>query len=163
MSSQPITLDRDAESINRLVRHVASRDRAAFRRLHRRLVHQIFTQVRVSVGDTASAVAVTRAVFVEAWRLAPTSAARHDDALGWLTAITARRVADRLRTIDAEPSALAVIYDEHIRLALAAILARPHVSRSRPGTDVPHAVPTALRFPARGPGTDTMAASIPAL
>ena len=137
MLSQQIAFGGDAESVNRLVRHVAGRDRAAFRRLHRRVVHRIFLQVRAALGDSALSVAVTRAVLVEVWRLAPASTGRHDDALGWLADITSRRVTDRRCSTGPESSTLTAVYDEHISLVLTAILARPHGSRSRSGTGAP--------------------------
>jgi DNA-directed RNA polymerase specialized sigma24 family protein len=132
MPSEQITFGRVTESFNDLVRRVADRDQAAFGRLYRRLVHRIFIQVREGLGDTASAVPVTRAVFVEVWRLAPTSAARHDDALAWLTAIASRRVVDRLRAVNHQPPPLVTNYDDHIRQELAAILdTHPHTTSTR--------------------------------
>jgi DNA-directed RNA polymerase specialized sigma24 family protein len=123
--SGPRSVHRDAESVSQLVKQIAGRDRRALRRLHRRLVHQILTQARTSLGDTASAAAVTRAVFLEVWRLAPISADRQNEAVSWLTEAASRRIADRLCVAATDPSFL-IPYDEHVALELAAALGRPH-------------------------------------
>jgi DNA-directed RNA polymerase specialized sigma24 family protein len=89
--------------------------------LFRRLVTPTFIQIRVSLGNTAAAVSVTRAVFVEAWLLAPR--ADGDDALAWLSTIASRRVADRLRAVDHQPvSPLEAVYESHVDGELLAIL-----------------------------------------
>lgn len=95
-----------AESLSDLAGRIADRDQAAFGRLYRRLVRQIFAQIRESLGSTAAAVPVTRAVFVEVWILAPVSGAHRDDVLGWVTAIAARRAADQLRAPNRPPPAV---------------------------------------------------------
>ncbi|MEU4570174.1 hypothetical protein [Micromonospora sp. NPDC023956] len=84
------------ETVTDLVRRIAARDQAAFGRFYRRLVRDIFTQLSDSLGSPALAVAVTRAVFVEVWRLAPTSASSDLDGLAWVTDIVARRAAEQL-------------------------------------------------------------------
>lgn len=109
-----------ADVCNRLLRRVADRDPIAFRSLYRRLVGRVFRQSREGLGNTASAVAVTKAAFVEVWRLAPVSGARHDDAIGWLTAITARRVTERIES--GIPRSLLAGHDEHMDRELAAVL-----------------------------------------
>jgi DNA-directed RNA polymerase specialized sigma24 family protein len=119
-----------AESLSDLVKRVAERDQAAFGRLYRRLVRPTFAQVRESLGSAASAVPVTRAVFVEVWRLAPVSDASRDDVPAWVTAIAARRTAERLRALQQHPSAIDTAYDAHLDHELAAVL----------GTD-PHRLP----------------------
>ncbi|MFC8850310.1 MULTISPECIES: hypothetical protein [unclassified Micromonospora] len=86
-----------------LVKRIADRDRAAFGRLYRRLVRAVFIQVCESVGSPSAAVAVTRAVFVEVWQLAPSCTADQADGLAWVTAIAVRRVAERLRANDGRP------------------------------------------------------------
>jgi DNA-directed RNA polymerase specialized sigma24 family protein len=101
-----------AESVNDLVNRIADRDQAAFGRLYRRLVRGVFTRVCESVGSPAIAVAVTRAVFVEVWRLAPMPASRTLDGLAWVTAIAARRAADRLREINDPTPGLGTGYDD---------------------------------------------------
>jgi DNA-directed RNA polymerase specialized sigma24 family protein len=67
-------------------------------------------------------VPVTRAVFVEVWRLAPASGPRRDDVLAWVTGIAARRATDRLRALDQHPPAVDATYDGHVGLELAAAL-----------------------------------------
>jgi DNA-directed RNA polymerase specialized sigma24 family protein len=112
-----------AASCTRLVRKIADRDRDALVRLHRLLIREIFTHVRARLGDTAAAVPVTRAVFVEVWRLAPASRAWHEDARAWLFAIADRRVDERLR-LRGRPLPLHMDYDEHISMELSAALRR---------------------------------------
>ena len=126
-----------AESLNDLVNRVADRDQAAFGRLYGRLVRPIFAQVRASLGSPARAVPVTRAVFVEVWRLAPVSDARRDDVLAWVTGIAARRAGDRLRELDRQPPAGG--YDGHVgRELVAALGAEPHAD---PGATLPPRLP----------------------
>lgn len=86
----------------------------------RLLAHQIFAHVRAGLGDT-TAESVTRAVFVEVWRLAPASRLRRDDARTWLFAIADRRVAEHLRA-RGRPLPLAADYDQHVGLELDALL-----------------------------------------
>ncbi|GAB7040369.1 MULTISPECIES: sigma-70 family RNA polymerase sigma factor [Catenuloplanes] len=94
-----------ADVCDRLLRRVAERDRIAFRGLYRQLVRAVFRQVGEELGNTASAVAVTKAVFVEVWSRAPVHAAGHGaEAIGWVRAIAARRAAER-SMIDALRSA----------------------------------------------------------
>ena len=110
------------ESVNDLVKRIADRDQAAFRRFHRRLVRAVFAQVCESLGSPALAVAVTRAVFVEVWRLAPMPASRQLDGTAWVTAIAARRAADRLREINGTMPDLGVAYDDLLGRELAVAL-----------------------------------------
>jgi DNA-directed RNA polymerase specialized sigma24 family protein len=112
----------DAELLSDLVKRIGERDQAAFGRLYGRLVRIIFTQVRESLGCPAAAVPVTRAVFVEVWRLARVSDARRDDVLAWVTAIAARRAADRLRLLHHQPPTIETGYDEHLDYELKAAL-----------------------------------------
>lgn len=128
-----------AESLSDLVKRIADRDQAAFGRLYRRLVGPIFAQIGESLGSPASAVPVTRAVFVEVWRLAPVCDARRDDVLAWVTAIAARRAADRLRALNHQPSAVDTGYDGHLSHELAAALgAELHAD---PATTPPRSLP----------------------
>ncbi len=109
-----------ADVCNRLLRRVADRDPIAFQSLYRRLVGRVFRQAREGLGNTAAAVAVTKAAFVEVWRLAPVSGMRHPDAIRWLTAITARRVIERTET--GAPRSVMAGHDEHTDRELAAVL-----------------------------------------
>jgi DNA-directed RNA polymerase specialized sigma24 family protein len=111
------------ELLSDLVKRVADRDQAAFGRLCHRLIHPIFTQICESLGSPAAAVPVTRAVFVEVWRLAPVSDVRRDDVLAWVTAIAARRVADRLSGRNHQPPAVGTGYGGHLSHELTAALA----------------------------------------
>jgi hypothetical protein len=115
-----------AEVCNRLLARVAARDPIAFRSLYHRLGRRVFQQAREGLGDTASAVAVTKAVFVEVWRLAPVSGARHRDAIGWVTAITARRVAERIES--GVPRSILSGHDDHMERELAAVLNADRIS-----------------------------------
>ncbi|WP_189193124.1 hypothetical protein [Micromonospora fulviviridis] len=108
--------------MNDLVERIADRDRAAFGRLYRRLVRAVFIQVCESVGSPSAAVAVTRAVFVEVWQLAPRCAAGQVDGLAWVTAIAVRRTAERLREVDGRTSPLGAEYDELLGRELTAAL-----------------------------------------
>ncbi|MEV4465479.1 hypothetical protein AB0J51_17885 [Micromonospora echinofusca] len=110
------------ESVDDLVKRIADRDPAAFGRFYRRLAPAVFAQVRESLGGPAPAVAVTRAVFVEVWRLAPLPGSRQLDGRAWVTAIVARRTADRLREIDGPAPRVATCYDGLVSRELAAIL-----------------------------------------
>ncbi|MEU4771698.1 hypothetical protein [Micromonospora sp. NPDC023644] len=117
------------ESVDDLVRRIADRDPAAFGRFYRRLVPAVFAQVRESLGSPAPAVAVTRAVFVEVWRLAPLPGSRQLDGVAWVTAIAARRAADRLRETDGPAPRVATCYDDLVSRELAAVLNREPPAR----------------------------------
>lgn len=108
------------ESLSDLVRKVGDRDQAAFGRLYRRLVRPVFAQICESLGSPAEAVPVTRAVFVEIWRLAPVSDTRRDDILGWITGIAARRAGDKLREVDRPWPTVGAGYDVHLSRELVA-------------------------------------------
>jgi DNA-directed RNA polymerase specialized sigma24 family protein len=110
------------ESVDDLVKRIADRDQAAFRRFYRRLVRAVFAQVCESLGSPALAVPVTRAVFVEVWRLAPMPASRQLDGITWVTAIAARRAADRLRQINGPTPCLDTGYDDLLGRELAVAL-----------------------------------------
>lgn len=122
MPVYPVYVVPGPESVNDLVKRIADRDRAAFGRLYRRLVRAVFTQACERVGSPSVAVAVTRAVFVEVWQLAPRCAAGQVDGLAWMTAIADRRAAERLREIGGRTSPLATEYDEFLGRELAAVL-----------------------------------------
>jgi DNA-directed RNA polymerase specialized sigma24 family protein len=110
------------ESLSDLVMRIADRDHAAFGRFYRRLVRPVLAQTRGSFGSTPPAVRVTRAVFVEVWRLAPLFNPRSDDVLAWVTTIVARRVADRLRAPNSHASVVSGDYDGHLDRELSAAL-----------------------------------------
>ncbi|WP_152037813.1 hypothetical protein [Micromonospora sp. B006] len=122
MPVSPVYVVPGPESVNDLVKRVADRDRAAFGRLYRRLVRVVFIQVCEVVRRPSVAVAVTRAVFVEVWQLAPRCAAGQVDGLAWVTAIADRRAAERLREIDGRTSPLDAGYDELVGRELIAAL-----------------------------------------
>jgi DNA-directed RNA polymerase specialized sigma24 family protein len=129
MSATPIATQpapSATESLSDLVWRVAGREEDAFGRLYRRLVRPVYAQVLESVGR-AAAVPVTRAVFVEVWRLAPVSGGRHVDVSAWVYGIAARRSADWLRTVDCQPLEAGMgdsgmSYAEHLGRELAAVL-----------------------------------------
>ncbi|MBF9131254.1 hypothetical protein I0C86_20145 [Plantactinospora sp. S1510] len=125
-----------AESLSDLVKRIAERDEAAFGRLYRHLVRPVFAQVRESLGSSARAVPVTRAVFVEVWRLAPVSQARHDDVLGWVTAIAARRAGDQARELGHRQPAAGTGYPGHLGRDLVATLRAPD-AYADPGSTLP--------------------------
>ncbi|GAA3299058.1 hypothetical protein Dvina_20100 [Dactylosporangium vinaceum] len=104
---------------DRLVQRIADREPAAFRTLYRLMVRPVFMHARDQLSDAAAAVAITRAVFVEVWRLAP--ARQGCQAQSWLLAITDRRISDYRRS-SARPTELAAGYDEHIAAELVALL-----------------------------------------
>ena len=122
MPVPPSYVEPDPESVNDLVQRIADRDQAAFRRFYRLLVRAVFAQVCESLGSPALAVAVTRAVFVEVWRLAARPDSRQLDGVAWVTAIAARRAADRLREINGPASCLATGYDDLLGRELAVML-----------------------------------------
>ncbi|WP_406045757.1 hypothetical protein OG799_15545 [Micromonospora sp. NBC_00898] len=125
------------ESVNDLVKRIADRDQAAFRRFHRRLVRAVFAQVCESLGSPALAVAVTRAVFVEVWRLAPMPASRQLDGTAWVTAIAARRAADRLRGINGPTPTLGTAYDDLLGRELAVALGTEPPAHARTSFHTP--------------------------
>ncbi|MDT0530966.1 hypothetical protein RM555_18405 [Micromonospora sp. DSM 115977] len=100
MSVPPNVVMPGPETVSDLVKRIGDRDQAAFGRFYRRLVRAVFTQLSDSLDSPALAVAVTRAVFVEVWRLAPGHASHHLDGLAWVNAIAARHVADRIREFE---------------------------------------------------------------
>jgi DNA-directed RNA polymerase specialized sigma24 family protein len=123
-----------AESLSDLLSRIADRDQAAFGRFYRRLVRPVFAQVRESLGSTAPAVPVARAVFVEVWRLAPLFDPHRDDVLDWVAAIAARRAADRLRALNYHASDVTGGYDGHLERELSTALgAHPRAIRARIG------------------------------
>ncbi|MFC6016327.1 hypothetical protein ACFP2T_08960 [Plantactinospora solaniradicis] len=136
MPLPPIYVPPAAESLSDLVKRIAERDEAAFGRLYRHLVRPVFAQVRESLGSSARAVPVTRAVFVEVWRLAPVSHGRHDDVLGWVTAIAARRADDHLRELGRRQPTVGTGHDGHLGRALVATLRAPHAYVD-PGSALP--------------------------
>ncbi|MEV4516113.1 hypothetical protein AB0K00_45025 [Dactylosporangium sp. NPDC049525] len=112
-SPEPVSTD-----IGVLLERVAGRDAAAFVHLHDLMAGRILDLVGAETGDTAAAPAITRAVFLEVWWLAPLT--RPGDARSWLTAIAVRRSVEHLRT----PSGwFGPVYDRHIARELAAVLA----------------------------------------
>jgi DNA-directed RNA polymerase specialized sigma24 family protein len=111
-----------AASYDRLVRRIADRESAAFLALYRLMVRPVFLHSRTGLGDAGAAVLITRAVFVEVWRLAP--AMPRYDARAWLMAIADRRIAERLRS-PGRPTGLMAGYDEHIAAELSALLRPP--------------------------------------
>jgi DNA-directed RNA polymerase specialized sigma24 family protein len=104
---------------DRLVQRIADREPAAFSALYRLMVRSVFVRSRMQLRDAAAAVVITRAVFVEVWRLAPTR--RPCDTQAWLLAITDRRSAEHLRS-SARPTELTAGYDEHVAAELSALL-----------------------------------------
>jgi DNA-directed RNA polymerase specialized sigma24 family protein len=121
MARHLIDLGPTTGPLDELLARVAARDHAAFSALFSRLVKPVFLRVRAALGDTGAAVAVTRAVFVEAWLRAPD--AERGDALDWLSGIASRRVADRLRAINQRwPSSVDTEYEAHVGAELSAML-----------------------------------------
>ena len=138
MSIPPIHIVSGADSLSDLVKRIADRDQTAFSRLYYLLVRPVFAQVCESLGSPAGAVPVTRAVFVEVWRLAPVSDARCDDALAWITGIAARRACDKLRETDRQLPAGGPDHDGHSREVVAALGAEPPAA-----ADLGHTPPSA--------------------
>ncbi|MGS2618446.1 hypothetical protein ACVCAH_28540 [Micromonospora sp. LZ34] len=122
MPVSPIYVVPGPESVDDLVKRIADRDQAAFGRFYRRLAPAVFAQVCERLGSPALAVAVTRAVFVEVWRLAPLPDSRQLDGVAWVTVIAARRAADRLRQINGPAPCLATGYDDLLGRELAVAL-----------------------------------------
>ncbi|GAA0711634.1 hypothetical protein Drose_16515 [Dactylosporangium roseum] len=105
---------------DRLVQRIADREAAAFHALYRLMVRPVFVHSRTQLRDAAAAVVITRAVFVEVWRLAPTRQ-QPCDIQAWLLAIADRRIPEYRRS-SARPAELTAGYDEHIAAELAALL-----------------------------------------
>jgi DNA-directed RNA polymerase specialized sigma24 family protein len=99
---------------------IADREPAALAELCRLQARPVFGHVRARIDDFAAAAAITRAVFVEMWRLAPARRQLRDPR-SWLLRIADRRIADHQRS-RVSPAPLRVGYDEHIRLELYALV-----------------------------------------
>jgi hypothetical protein len=115
-----------------LISRIAAGDRAAFRLLYAFMAMRVWRTVTETPLGLADAVAVTRSTFVEVWHLA--GAAAGYDACEWITAVSTRRVTDRLRAIDATDAIVA----NGGRSAWAAQPTQPHPaadSRGRPPAD----------------------------
>jgi hypothetical protein len=120
------------DALNALVARIAAGDRSAFRRLFAFLALPIWDATLRVLPDPPDARAVTGSVFVEVWHLARRRPG--GDARTWLAAVTARRIADRLRAAGASCS-LGTDHDHHVRLELAALLGtRPAIIRTGPRT-----------------------------
>ena len=112
MSVPPKVVMPGPETVSDLVKRIGDRDQAAFGRFYRRLVRAVFTQLSDSLDSPALAVAVTRAVFVEVWRLAPGYASHDVDGLAWVSAIAARHAADRIVEFEEHPRRSATGIDD---------------------------------------------------
>jgi DNA-directed RNA polymerase specialized sigma24 family protein len=141
MPSHRVDRDIAPESVNALLHRIAARDPDAFTRFYRHLVRHVFARARAELGDTPSAVAVTKAVFVEVWRLAPTAVFHHRDAIGWLAAITTRRITERIAVATQPAPPWTASYDEHTGHELNAVL------QPRPDTDPRRPTPPASATP----------------
>jgi DNA-directed RNA polymerase specialized sigma24 family protein len=88
----------DDRPLGGLARRIADRDRAAFAALYAMLGDEIRDRVGARLGDTRDHEVVTRAVFVEMWRLAPAHCTPHPDVRAWLRAIADARAGELLRS-----------------------------------------------------------------
>ncbi|MFC4997120.1 RNA polymerase sigma factor [Dactylosporangium cerinum] len=99
---------------------IADREPAALAELYRLQVRPIFGHVRARIDDIDAAATITRAAFVEMWRLAPARRQLYD-ARSWLLRIADRRIGEHLRS-QAWPATLGAGYDEHMRLESDALI-----------------------------------------
>jgi hypothetical protein len=83
------------DRLDHLISLIAVGDRAAFRLLYAFMAMRVWRAAGASLG-AASAIAVTQSTFVEVWYLA--GAAIGSNARDWLSAVSARRINDRLRS-----------------------------------------------------------------
>jgi RNA polymerase sigma-70 factor, ECF subfamily len=117
---------RDCQSPRQLVNLIASGDRAAFRRLYTTFARRVRRSAMLALPPL-HAQAVTSATFLEVWYLAahyvnqPPAQVRV-----WFTAVAARRISERVRTLNT-PHMLLDDYDRHVECELADLLnpARP--------------------------------------
>jgi hypothetical protein len=149
------------DRLDHVISRVAAGDRAAFRRLYAFMAMRVWHVAANAPLGPADADAVTRSIFVEVWHSA--GEATHYDARDWMAMVTAGRVNDRLRIIDAnglhrvhpaEPGVGAdrqqqqtvVDYDAHVHRELTALLgAGAATIRTGPGVfaridDLDHAL-----------------------
>jgi hypothetical protein len=152
------------DRLDHVISGIAAGDRAAFRRLYAFMAMRIWHMATEAPLCPADAVAVTRSTFVEVWHSA--GAAARYDARDWMATVTAGRVIDRRRLVDANgrrgvhPTGPAVAadrehqpptvadYDAHMHRELTALLGVGGATiRTGPGVfaridDLDHALAT---------------------
>src|SRR5688500_6155596 len=106
----------------RAVDRIAAGDRAAYRCLYAVLAMRVWRDSVRVLSDPVDARAVTRSTFVEVWHMAgrqvdnPTT-----DTRGWVSAISAHRIDERLHTRET-PHRFLGAHDRHIHCELAGLL-----------------------------------------
>src|SRR5215212_4104102 len=100
MSETPAVPSATADdTLHRLMTRVGFGDRAAFRSLYAFLAVQVWRTAARALPERRDAEAVTHATFLQVWHCSP--GAGSFDVRGWVAAIVAARIRDRLRR---EPS-----------------------------------------------------------
>jgi hypothetical protein len=89
----------ERDRLDHVISGIAGGDRAAFRRLYAFMAMRVWHIATEAPLCPADAVAVTRSTFVGVWHSA--GAAARCDARDWMATVTAGRVNDRLRLVDA--------------------------------------------------------------
>jgi hypothetical protein len=111
-----------SDRLSHVVDRIAGGDRSAFRCLYAFLAMRVWRDAVRVLSDPADARAVTRSTFVEVWHMAgrqvdnPTT-----DTRGWVSAISAIRIDERLHTREA-PYQFLGAHDRHIHCELAGLL-----------------------------------------
>jgi hypothetical protein len=93
-ASSQVCRPSDDQRLIRLLERAGRHDQAAFGLFYDATCNVVFGMVLSVVTDRARAETVAEAVYVEAWRLAPTYDADLGTPTGWLAAITGRRLTD---------------------------------------------------------------------
>lgn len=125
-------VSQDCQSLRQLIDRISAGDRAAFRRLYTIFSKRVWRSAMLALPQPLHARAVTRATFLEVWHLArhhvnqPTLMLRV-----WITAVTARHIRERIRTLDT-PYMLLDDYDRHVHCEVAELL-RPAQPANRTG------------------------------
>jgi hypothetical protein len=136
-SAFPKTLHDVSNPLQLLVDRVATSDQVAFRFLYAFLAAQVWHAAATALPDQTHVPAVTRSTFLELWHTSRNHSYRDGtDVRDWISAIMARQLDDRLRTL-ASPNAFFGEYDRHVRRELEAVLGTGRaVIRLGPGTFV---------------------------
>ncbi len=131
--ARAFTTANGGDRLYELVVRIATGDRAAFRCLYASLAMRVWRDAVRVLPHPVDARAATRSTFVEVWHLAGHYVDdSRIDTRGWIAAIAARRVDDRLRA-STTPSPVLGDYDRHVHRELAALLGRgPCHGPSRP-------------------------------
>src|SRR5690349_21362526 len=100
-SAPTVDSSQDRRSARHLIDRIVAGDQAAFQRLCVTLSDWVWQAAIQALPQPLDARAVTRATFLEVWHLAGHHVHDPTDVRAWVTAISTRRINERLRTLDA--------------------------------------------------------------